>query len=76
MKSAARNVPQPFQVAAKSKWVLFEVPATWKGCGTFSEENTESTEQDGTNGMGLSALLFSVYSISFSLFRTLLWGFV
>jgi hypothetical protein len=44
MKSAARKVPQPFQVAAKSKWVLFEAPATWKGCGTFSEENAEHTE--------------------------------
>jgi hypothetical protein len=38
MKSAARNVPQPFQVAGTSKWVLFEVPATFPGCGTFSEE--------------------------------------
>jgi hypothetical protein len=38
IKGAARGVPQPFQVAAKSKWDLFEVPATWKGCGTLSEE--------------------------------------
>jgi hypothetical protein len=45
MKSAARKVPQPFQVAAKSKWVLFEVPATWKGCGTFSEESTEQMDR-------------------------------
>jgi hypothetical protein len=38
MKSAARNVPQPFQVAGKSKRTHFDFPATWKGCGTFSEE--------------------------------------
>jgi hypothetical protein len=44
MKSAARNVPQPFQVAAPFKLALFEVPATWKGCGAFSEENAEHTE--------------------------------
>jgi hypothetical protein len=45
MKSAARNVPQPFQVAGNSKLALFEFPATWKGCGTFSEESTEQTEE-------------------------------
>jgi hypothetical protein len=38
MKSMARDVPQPFQVAAKSNLALFKVPATWKGRGTFSEE--------------------------------------
>jgi hypothetical protein len=68
MKSAARNVPQPFQVAAKSKWVLFEAPATWKGCGTFSEERTEQREKDGTNGIGWTIMSHSfLFVSSFSL---------
>jgi hypothetical protein len=63
MKSAARNVPQPFQVAAKSKWVLFEVPATWKGCGTFSEESTEITEhaEECESGKFLNCLHLPIF---------------
>jgi SM-20-related protein len=38
MKSAARDVPQPVQVARTLKLALFEVSATCPGCGTFAEE--------------------------------------
>jgi putative ABC transport system permease protein len=42
MKSAERDVPRPFQVAVRSRLALFEVSATWKGRGTFSEEEEMS----------------------------------
>jgi hypothetical protein len=72
MKSAARNVPQPFQVAAKSKSALFEVPATWKGCGTFSEESAEKTEitEQTERSLGCFPLFFRLFRY-LRLFRAL-----
>src|SRR5262249_2494565 len=34
------NVPQPFRVAGNSATALFDIPAIWKGCGTFSKKVT------------------------------------